>query len=189
MGSFLSYVDECVALFTALRATPDMLQTAADACVATLNEGGKFLICGNGGSAAEAQHLAGELVGKFRSARRPLPALVLPGDMAVATCIGNDFRFADLFSRPVRALGGPRDLLIAYSTSGRSENILEALLAARSLGMRSLLFTGRDGGPARSLATHSVVVPHHDTARIQEVHQFLTHCLVESIEGHLKDPA
>lgn len=187
MSDFEKSLDDSLAMLKSLRAMPGLLRSCADQCLAALNGGGKLLICGNGGSAAQAQHLTGELVGRYKKDRRPLAAVTLAADAAVLTCIGNDYSFEEIFSRQVRALGRPGDVLIAFTTSGRSPDILEALRAAREIGMKSIAFLGGDGGPALSLSDSALVVGHRDTARIQEGHQFLMHCFMDLIEMGLKD--
>jgi D-sedoheptulose 7-phosphate isomerase len=187
MSDFEKSLEDSLAMLESLRAMSDLLHVCADRCLTTLNGSGKVLICGNGGSAAQAQHLAGELVGRYKKNRRPLAAVALAADAAVLTCIGNDYRFEEIFSRQVRALGRPGDVLIAISTSGKSPDVLEALRAAREIGMKSIAFLGGDGGPALPLSDSALVVGHPDAARIQEGHQFLMHCLMDLIEAGLKD--
>jgi D-sedoheptulose 7-phosphate isomerase len=146
--------------------------------------GGKVLICGNGGSAAEAQHFAAELVNKLCAYRRALPAVSLATDTAALTSIGNDLDFDHIFARQVEALGKPGDMLWALSTSGRSRNIIKACEAAKSTGMRILCFTGMPGSPLEALADRTLAVPHAETARVQEVHLCYGHQLCLQIERH-----
>lgn len=164
------------------RMEPD-IERAAQSIVATLRRGGRVLVCGNGGSAAEGQHLVTELVGRYRSNRQPLPAVYLGGDVGQMTCIANDFTWDDVFARPLRALARPGDLLLCLSTSGASSNIVAALRVAREMEIESLALLGRSGGGAASLADHALIVPSADTARIQEVHLFLIHWFCEYIEA------
>ena len=159
------------------------MSSAANRCLSALQRDGKLLICGNGGSAAEALHLTGELMGRYKQDRRPLAAVTLAADASVVTCIGNDYCFKEVFSRQVRGLGRPGDVLIAFSSSGRSQNILEALTVARDMGIETISFLGRDGGGALALSDVALLVEHDDTARIQEAHQFLMHCLMDLIEA------
>jgi len=148
--------------------------------------GGKLLICGNGGSAAEAQHLAAEFVGRFkRPDRAGLPAIALTADTSVLTAWSNDASFDEVFARQVEALGRPGDVLVAMSTTGRSRNLVRALEAARERGMRSVTFLGRDGGQCRKLSDVPVVVPVNDTQRIQEVQLLVLHTLCELVEERL----
>jgi D-sedoheptulose 7-phosphate isomerase len=127
-------------------------------------------------------HLAGELVGRYKTDRAPLAAITLGTDPVIASCVGNDYKFDEIFSRQVRALGRRGDVLIAFSTSGRSANILEALKAAKEMGIASIAFLGKDGGAALALADEALLVRHTDTARIQEGHQFLMHSLMDLLE-------
>jgi D-inositol-3-phosphate glycosyltransferase len=156
---------------------------AAQEIVACLQKGGKILACGNGGSASDAQHLVGELVGRFKSDQRPpLPAIALTADTAVLTALGNDFGYERVFAQQVEALGRQGDVLIGISTSGRSPNLLRALEVARHKGLRSTALLGGDGGEARQLANIALVVPSSDTQHIQEIHIALLHLLCELVE-------
>jgi D-sedoheptulose 7-phosphate isomerase len=184
-GEFQRTLREVIQVFEALGEHELGLQTAAAWCVEALAGGHKLLICGNGGSASEAQHLAGELVGRYKKNRRPLAAISLGSDISVLTCIGNDFDFTEVFSRQMRALATTGDVLLAFTTSGNSPNVLAALTAAREIGVISIVFLGRDGGQARELADCSLIVRHNDTARVQEGHQFLMHCLMDQVEAAL----
>ena len=165
-----------------LAAHAEILERAAGAIVAALRAGGKLLTCGNGGSAAEAQHLVTELVGRYLSNRRSLPAVFLGGDAGTMSCIGNDFAFDDVFARPLSSLGAPGDVLVCLTTSGEPENIVRALELARQRSIDSLALLGRTGGRARGQATWEVVVDSADTARIQEAHQLILHWLCDRIE-------
>ena len=149
-----------------------------------LRHGGQLLTCGNGGSAADALHLAEELVGRYRRERRALPAVCLAADPTALTCIGNDYGFEQIFSRGVEALGRRGDVLVAFSTSGNSANILAALRAARERGVVSILLSGKDGGAAKALSDHALIVPSANTARIQEVHTLVLHQWLEAIDAH-----
>jgi D-sedoheptulose 7-phosphate isomerase len=159
-----------------------VLERAAAAVVAGLRAGGKLLVCGNGGSAAEAQHLVTELVGRYHSNRRSLPAVFLGGDAGMMSCIGNDFSFDEVFARPLSSLAASGDLLVCFTTSGDPPNILRALEVARQRSIESLALLGKTGGRARGLATWEVVIESTDTARIQEAHQFILHWLCDRIE-------
>jgi D-sedoheptulose 7-phosphate isomerase len=159
-----------------------MLDAAATGIVGALRAGRKVLACGNGGSAAEAQHLVTELVGRYLSNRRSLPAVFLGGDGGMMSCIGNDFSFDDVFARPLSSLGAPGDVLVCFTTSGQPANVLRALELSRETGLSSLALLGKDGGRARGQATWEVIVESSDTARIQEAHQFILHWLCDRIE-------
>jgi len=185
---FATGLEECIRVLNALRPIEALLHEASKSCIAALSGGNKLLVCGNGGSASEAQHLVGELVGRYKSDREPLAAASLTSDTTVMTCIGNDYSFDDTFSRQLKALGRPGDVLVVFSTSGNSRNILSALTTARERGIGSIAFLGRRGGAAAELADYSLIVPHEDTARIQEGHQFLMHALMDFIEaGNIHD--
>ncbi|HEY5212567.1 MAG TPA: SIS domain-containing protein [Acidobacteriaceae bacterium] len=173
---------EALQVFYSLSSLEDVLRRAAECCAGSLREGHKLLVCGNGGSACEAQHLVGELMGRYKSDRMALAAIAMTADSAVLTCIGNDYCFEDIFARQLQALGQAGDILVVFTTGGYSPNILRALEAARSLKLMSIAFLGRDGGAARSLTDCALIVPHADTARVQEGHQFLLHSLMDSIE-------
>jgi D-sedoheptulose 7-phosphate isomerase len=174
---------ESLTVLASLRELESGLERAAKLCVAGLLSGGKLLICGNGGSAAEAMHLTGELVGRYKTDRRPLAAITLGTDPVALTCIANDYCYEEVFSRPLRALGGAGDVLIVFTTSGRSANVLNVLKAAREIHIRSIAFLGKDGGAALGLADEALVVRHADTARIQEGHQFLLHSMMDLLES------
>ncbi|NGN67395.1 SIS domain-containing protein [Streptomyces sp. A7024] len=145
---------------------------------------GRLYTFGNGGSAADAQHLAGELIGRYLRERRPLPAVSLATDPTVVSCIGNDYAFDDVFARQVTALARPGDMVIAFSTSGRSGNVVRGLEAARAAGATTVLFAGGDHGgrPAADHADHVLTVPATATARIQEMHLTLLHLLSEQVD-------
>lgn len=168
--------------FHSLQAQQPIFDQLAAAAITTLRGGGKILTCGNGGSAADALHLAEELVGRFARDRQPLPAVALNGDPTLLTCIGNDYGFEQIFARQVLALAEPRDLLVVFSTSGNSANIVQALQAARQKGCRTAALLGKTGGAARGLADIEWIVAGTDTARIQEAHTLILHSLLEAIE-------
>ncbi len=152
-------------------------------CRAAIEGGGRLMFCGNGGSAADAQHAAAEMTGRFRRSRRALPALALTTDTSALTAIGNDFGFEQIFARQIEALGRPGDVLIAISTSGDSPNVLAAVAAARAAGMRVLGLSGASGGGLAELCDVALRVPASETERVQEVHIFLLHCLCAAIEA------
>jgi D-sedoheptulose 7-phosphate isomerase len=158
------------------------LEAAARACVASLQQGGKILFAGNGGSAADAQHMAGEFVSRFAFDRPGLAAVALTTDTSILTAIGNDYGYEQLFSRQVQALGRRGDVLVAYSTSGRSLNILRALATARESGLLTLGLAGNRGGPMHELCDHLLEVPSPDTPKIQEGHLILGHILCGLVE-------
>lgn len=151
--------------------------------------GGKVLLCGNGGSASDAQHLSGEFVNRFKIDRPPLPAIALSTDTSVMTAIGNDFSFDDIFSKQVQALGRPGDVLIGISTSGGSANVLRAVEAARSAGVITIGLTGRDGGAMAGCCDISLNVAEQVTAVVQEVHIAIGHLLCELADYYLFENA
>lgn len=158
--------------------------TVADLLLQSLVGGGKLLTCGNGGSAADALHLAEELVGRYLRERRALPAICLCADPTALTCIGNDYGFDRVFARGVEAFGKKGDVLVAFSTSGNSPNVLAAFATARRLGVTTVLLSGKDGGKARGQCDHALIVPSKNTARIQEVHTLILHQWLEVIDAH-----
>ena len=142
----------------------------------------KLMICGNGGSAADAQHIAAEFVNRFMLERPPLPAIALTTDTSVITSIGNDYSFDDIFSKQIKALGMEGDVLLAISTSGNSANVISAVKAARGVGIYTVTFTGGDGGRVRSLADMALVVKSNTTARIQEAHGLAGHVICQLVD-------
>jgi len=168
-----------------LAAMEDAVTRAGDLILNCLREGGKLLICGNGGSAAEAQHFATELVGRFKGNRASLPATALSADGSLLSCIANDYGWDAVFSRQLQGLARPNDVLVALTTSGNSSNVLAALDEANTLGLSSLALLGRGGGKAIGRATVDIVVPSEVTAAVQEVHLMLIHHFCERIETEL----
>lgn len=179
------FIEDSCRTLQSLKAHQAIFDQIVAAAVQTLRGGGKILTCGNGGSAADALHLAEELLGRYRGNRRPLPAISLNADPTVLTCIGNDYGFDQVFARQVEGLAEPRDLLIVFTSSGNSPNIVLALDAARRKGCRSVAFLGKDGGAARGKADLELIVAGTETGRIQEAHTLLLHALLESIETEL----
>ena len=158
---------------------------AAESMVAALRGGGKILVCGNGGSAADAQHFAAELVGRFERERRAIASVALTTDTSILTAIANDYAYRRVFARQIEAIGRAGDLLLAISTSGESESVLEALATAKAGGITTVALTGRDGGPAGASADIHINVPSPSTARVQEVHRTLLHAMCELVEREL----
>jgi phosphoheptose isomerase len=155
---------------------------AAEAIVASLTQGGKLLVFGNGGSASDAQHVAAELVGRFQRERDGLAAVALTTDTSVLTSIGNDYAFDRIFARQVEALGRRGDVALGISTSGASPNVVVAFAAARARGVTTIALTGRDGGAAGRAAEIHVNVPSMSTPRVQEVHRTLLHVICDLVE-------
>ena len=149
---------------------------------------GKVLACGNGGSAADAQHFSAEFVGRYERERRALGAIALTTDSSILTAVANDYDYESVFSRQVLALGRPGDVLLAITTSGNSGNVLAAIAAAHEQGMKVIALTGRDGGKMNAVLTDAdvhICVPHQRTARIQEVHILVLHCLCDGVDAKL----
>jgi D-sedoheptulose 7-phosphate isomerase len=159
------------------------IDAAAALILQTLRGGGKLLICGNGGSAAEAAHFSTELVGRYAKDRRALPAVALSADGSLLTCVGNDYGYEHAFSRQVAAFARPGDLLVVLTTSGNSGNILAALTEAKSRGLASIAFLGRGGGKTKGLATVDLIIPGHHGPSTQEAHLFLIHYFCELIDA------
>ncbi len=164
------------------RLVPEIEALATTLCEA-LAAGGRLYAFGNGGSAADAQHFAAELMGRFQRRRRPLPAASLATDPSVVTCIANDFGYDEVFARQVAALARPGDVVVGFTTSGRSASVVAGLAAARSVGARAVLLAGGDGGPAASEADVTLLVPSSSTARVQEGHGLIVHLLSDAIDA------
>jgi D-sedoheptulose 7-phosphate isomerase len=172
----------------ASQALAEPVARAGALLAAALRAGGKVLACGNGGSAADAQHFAAELINRFEIERAPLAAVALTTDSSTLTSIANDYSYEQVFAKQVRGIGRRGDALLAISTSGNSANVMEAMRAARELGVRIIALTGNGGGKmAAMLSAHDVhvCVPHKRTARIQEVHLLVLHCLCDGIDFQL----
>jgi len=168
------------------RGVTDMVEdvrAVGELLCATFAAGGVVYTFGNGGSAADAQHLSGELIGHYKRDRRPLPAVTLTTDATVMTCIANDYSYDDVFSRQVRALARPADVVIGFTTSGRSPNVVDALAAARANGATTVLFGGGDGGPAAQHADRLLLAPSTHTPRIQEMHTLMLHVISELVDA------
>jgi len=161
------------------------IASIVDLLTEVLGQGGKLLVMGNGGSAADAQHFAAEIVGRFRLERRALPAVALSTDTSIITAVGNDYGFEQVFTRQVEALAGKGDVVVGISTSGSSRNIHCALLLAREIGCSTVGLLGRDGGTIAGIADIPLVIPVQDTARIQEAHITIIHIICELVEQRL----
>lgn len=185
MPAFLEQSDELAAVLATFRAQAPAVDAVAALVAEALLANRTLFSCGNGGSAADAMHLTEELIGRYRSNRRPLRALCLNADVGALTCIANDFGYDAVFARQLSALARPGDLLVVFSTSGSSPNILRALEAARAADLLSVALLGKDGGPARALADHAIVVPSANSARIQEIHGLVLHAICEAVEARV----
>jgi D-sedoheptulose 7-phosphate isomerase len=176
-------LDDLIATLGRFRTFQPEVERGGQLLVAALRSGNKILTCGNGGSAADASHMSEELVGRYKGERASLASFCLAADGPLLTCIGNDYGFEALFSRQVDGLGKPGDVLVTFSTSGNSANILNAIHAAKRKQMVVISLLGKDGGKAKGLSDLDLVVPSSVTARIQEVHTFVMHCWLETIEA------
>ena len=158
------------------------IEKAADTIVRSLKNGGKVIVFGNGGSAADAQHIAAELVGKFKMERQALPAIALTTNTSIVTALANDYGYDTVFSRQIEALAGPKDVVLGISTSGNSSSVLEAIKAARRIGAGTIGITGGDGGQLAVAAEFTITVPSANTPRIQEAHITIGHIICEIVE-------
>jgi D-sedoheptulose 7-phosphate isomerase len=184
---FEEAVAEHLTVIRMLSAQQSLVEQIAEAMSAAINAGRKILWCGNGGSAADAQHLAAELVGRFRRERRGLPSIALTTNTSILTAIGNDYGYEHTFRRQVEALCAPGDVLVGISTSGNSRNVCLALQAARDMGALTVAFTGQTGGVASEIAALTLRVPSQETPRIQEAHILCGHVLCDWIERCASD--
>lgn len=160
----------------------DVIQEMAWRCKSALDNGNKVLFCGNGGSAADSQHLAAELIGRFQKERRSLASIALTTDTSILTAVGNDYGFDDIFARQVEGLGRTGDVLIGISTSGNSKNVVKAVEKAKDIGMHTFAFTGEGGGRLGELCDLTLAIPSKVTARIQEMHILAGHIICELVE-------
>lgn len=182
MKTFISELEAHQAMIVRLADCSGAIEAAGELLIETLKQGGKILLCGNGGSAADCQHIAAELVVRYEKNRKALAAIALTTDSSILTAHSNDIGFETVYSRQIEAIGNEKDCLIAISTSGTSKNILNAVEAARLKGMAVIGLTGRDGGELSRQVTHAVIVPSDVTARIQEAHILIGHWWCGAIE-------
>lgn len=168
-----------------LDSTLDSIMLASDMIINTLKSGNKIMICGNGGSAADAQHFAAELIGRYKRNRVAIPCIALTTDTSILTAVGNDFGFDYIFSRQVEALGNSNDLLIAISTSGKSKNIINVINVAKNKNCKILGLSGNGGGIMNDICDINIVIPTTNTPRIQEMHLLIEHTLCDIIEKNI----
>ncbi len=184
------FLDSIAVKQEAEKVLPDSIARGVLAIIESLRAGGKVMACGNGGSAADAQHFAAELVGRFERERQELAAIALTTDTSILTAIGNDYGYDDIFSKQVRGLGKKDDILLGISTSGNSKNVVKAIEAAKKIGMRVIAFTGNGGGKIAELLDRDDIhlcAPSNRTARIQETHLVLLHALCDGVDHVLLD--
>lgn len=183
-----AYLSESARLVESLGILEPPIFRAAAAWTAALERGRKVIFCGNGGSAADAQHLAAELMGRFLIDRNPLPALSLTVDTSALTAIGNDYGYENVFARQLRGIGVAGDVLVGISTSGNSKNVIKAFEAARDIGIVTIGLTGAGGGAMAALSDILIAVPHESTNHIQEAHIVIGHLVCAMVEGRLCSP-
>tara|TARA_Y100000389_G_scaffold189885_1_gene214096 strand:+ start:372 stop:941 length:570 start_codon:yes stop_codon:yes gene_type:complete len=181
----LSNIEEHSEVLKKLKFLEVAIEDIAQLMISALRNNKTIYWCGNGGSASDAQHLAGELIGRFKGDRKPLKSLSLNADSSVMTCIVNDYGYEHIFARQIEALGDEGDILVGISTSGNSVNIINALKAARKKGIHPVGFFGNDGGSAKNFVSHQILIPSNTTARIQEMHITVGHIICELIEEGL----
>tara|TARA_B110000495_G_C23041496_1_gene625073 strand:- start:5237 stop:5836 length:600 start_codon:yes stop_codon:yes gene_type:complete len=180
------FLDESARIANFQSSMIDEIMTISEECIKVLNNGGKLLFCGNGGSASDSQHLAAELVNRFKKNRDPIPAIALTTDTSVITSIGNDFGFEFIFSKQIEAIANNSDLVFAISTSGLSQNIIEALKVAKNKGIKTVLFTGKSAESINQYVDHSICIPSNITGVIQQAHITIGQAICMNIENSLQ---
>lgn len=178
-------IDELIDTLKSLKKLSPQIAQAAKMCSDCINRGNSIFSCGNGGSAAAAMHFAEELSGRYKNDRRALPGLCLNSDPCAITCTANDFGFEKIFARQLEAFAKRGDTLALFSSSGNSPNLLEAISAAKKLGVSTAMFCGNGGGKCAGLADVEIIVPSNNGARVQEAHELLLHTIIEEIEANL----
>lgn len=182
-SQFLSELDDHIAVMTMVRELEGVVKQLGEEWLKALNNGGKILLMGNGGSAADAQHIAAELVGRYMCERKGLAAIALTTDTSILTAVGNDYGYDAIFSRQIEALAKPGDVVIAYSTSGNSSNVLAAIKTAKEIGCFTSALTGESGGQLKAIVDTCICVPSPNTPRIQEAHAFIGHMLCAAVDA------
>jgi D-sedoheptulose 7-phosphate isomerase len=182
--TFQQSLDELRHVAAACSVLAPVVDGSGKAILDALKSGHKLLTCGNGGSAADALHLAEELVGRYSRERRALAGLCLNSDPTAITCICNDYGYEHVFSRAVEALGKPGDVLVGFSTSGNSTNVIKAFASAKNIGITTILLSGKTGGKALGICDYEIIVPSDNTARIQEIHTLILHQWLEQIDAY-----
>ena len=174
--------EHLITLDATMKSIGSALEVAANICIDSLKQGGKILIFGNGGSAADAQHIAAELVGRYKLERKGLSAIALSTDTSSLTAIANDYGYEHVFDRQIEALANPEDVAIGISTSGNSSNVINALQLAKNIGCKSIGLSGKSGGNINKICDVNLIIPSKDTARIQEMHILVGHIICHLIE-------
>lgn len=180
--NYHNLIEQHIALFSRLSEDGSDIVEAGKLIVNTLETKNKILVCGNGGSASDAQHFAAELIGRFETTRKAFPAIALTTDTSILTALGNDFGFDTIFARQVEGLGSAGDVFLGISTSGNSKNVINAVEQAKECGMRTIGLLGNEGGSLASICDISIVVQHSVTARIQEMHIFILHFFASLVD-------
>jgi D-sedoheptulose 7-phosphate isomerase len=182
MPSFDALISDHQACISRLAGLGEIITTAARTLGQVIGRGGRVFVCGNGGSAADAQHFAAELIGRFEKERRPFPAVALTTDTSILTAVSNDYAYDRIFTRQLQGLAASGDVLVGISTSGNSGNVVEAVDMARELGLATIVLCGRDGGRLKGRADHVIIAPSDNTARIQEAHALILHFFAAVVE-------
>lgn len=183
-------IDDSINLKKSLLENEQLIATVtqvADIIKTSLGNGGKIIICGNGGSASDALHFAGEIVGRFQKERNPWPAVVLNADVATLTAIANDYGYEEAFARQAKAHLTDKDIFVGISTSGNSKNIIKAVDVAKTVGAKSVAFLGKDGGALGRIVDYPIIVQSNNTARVQECHIMLIHIICEIVENLMSE--
>ena len=182
-NQFLTQLDDHLAVMGMVRDLEPIVAQVGQQWLKALNHGGKVLLMGNGGSAADSQHIAAELVGRYMTERKGLAAIALTTDTSILTAVGNDYGYDAVFARQIEALAKPQDVVLAYSTSGNSANVLAAMEAAKKIGCFTAALTGESGGKLKNSVDACICVPSHSTPRIQEAHAFIGHMLCAAVDA------
>ncbi|GAA3985626.1 D-sedoheptulose-7-phosphate isomerase [Mucilaginibacter dorajii] len=181
-SSYAVTIDELIDVLSKSKQLEENILAAGAAIKQAILNGGKLITCGNGGSAADALHLSEELVGRYKAERRSLPAICLNADVTAITCIGNDYGFDAIYSRQLQGLGKPGDVLVGFSTSGNSANIIEVFIQAYKQNITTIFLGGKNGGALKGTCDHEIIIPSNTTARIQEMHTLILHQWLEDLD-------
>ena len=182
MESLLNCLNEHIEVANKTKEILPLVEEVGKICIESLKNKGKIILCGNGGSAADAQHIAAELSGRFKKERKALAGIAITTDTSALTAIGNDYGYEFVFSRQVEAIGQKGDVLIGISTSGNSKNVINAIESAKKIGMKIITLTGKDGGKMKDMGDVNIIIPSNNTPRIQEMHILLGHMICALID-------